>query len=324
MRRCIRFIQLASHWRALCFPPIVSIGLSVCPILKKKSDNVLWLVVGFIAGVSKGVLRALRLQLNSVGDIIPVDFPINLMITAAWYTATYRPNSIMVYNCTSGLQNPITWGQIRAQLVRSILKFPSSDIMWYPTTSVQYDEVTFNSTSCKQFADNFFCANRFCTDWTPSSTTPFRRTCSTSWHGSLANDPGWYAISPQFQLVCVSHFFTQHATNLVRSIDGKEGNIFCFATQTMAVDSANLSAVKVARRYASLDWCTRFFTSSGKTVKARTSKQLSFVSWNVGEWTLSTSKSPDHYQRSCELISRCQNSSVEMVDWLEGPFVFNF
>ena len=107
------------------------------------------------------MLRALRLQLNSVGDIIPVDFPINLMITAAWYTATYRPNSIMVYNCTSGLQNPITWGQIRAQLVRSILKFPSSDIMWYPTTSVQYDEVTFNSTSCKQFADNFFVPTGF-------------------------------------------------------------------------------------------------------------------------------------------------------------------
>jgi len=96
---------------------------------------------GFIAGVSKGVLRALRLQLNSVGDIIPVDFPINLMIAAAWYTATHRPNSIMVYNCTSGLQNPVTWGKIRTQLVQSILKYPSSDIMWYPTTSVQYDEV---------------------------------------------------------------------------------------------------------------------------------------------------------------------------------------
>jgi hypothetical protein len=168
--------------------------------------QVLSLVVGFIAGVSKGVLRALRLQLNSVGDIIPVDFPINLMIAAAWYTATHRPNSIMVYNCTSGLQNPVTWGKIRTQLVQSILKYPSSDIMWYPTTSVQYDEVpSFEPNELQQFEDNFG-VNRFCTDWTPSSTTPFRRTCSISWHGSLANDPGWYAISPQFQLVCVSHF----------------------------------------------------------------------------------------------------------------------
>ena len=45
---------------------------------------------GFIAGVSKGFLRALRYNSDLVGDIIPVEFPINLMISAAWYTAIHR------------------------------------------------------------------------------------------------------------------------------------------------------------------------------------------------------------------------------------------
>ena len=81
-------------------------------------------VPGFIAGTSKGVLRAMRLGLTSVGDIIPVDFPIAMMISAAWFTATHRPNNIMVYNCTSGQLNPLTWGQIHDNLMKSIYKVP--------------------------------------------------------------------------------------------------------------------------------------------------------------------------------------------------------
>ena len=56
---------------------------------------------GFIAGVSKGFLRALRFNAQLVGDIIPVEYPINLMIAAAWYTATHRPNNIIIYNSTT-------------------------------------------------------------------------------------------------------------------------------------------------------------------------------------------------------------------------------
>jgi len=91
---------------------------------------------GFIAGVSKGFLRALRFDANLVGDIIPVEYPINLMIAAAWYTATHRPNSIMVYNSTTGHQNPMTWGRFKTRGYECILKYPSSDAMWYPSTSV--------------------------------------------------------------------------------------------------------------------------------------------------------------------------------------------
>jgi len=96
---------------------------------------------GFIAGVSKGLLRALRLDQNAVGDIIPVDFPINLMIAAAWYTATHKPNNIIVYNCSSGLHNPITWGQFKTCGVNAIHKNPTLDTMWYPSVSVQIHPV---------------------------------------------------------------------------------------------------------------------------------------------------------------------------------------
>jgi len=91
---------------------------------------------GFIAGVSKGFLRALRFNAQLVGDIIPVEYPINLMIAAAWYTATHRPNNIIIYNSTTGHHNPMTWGRFKARGYECILKNPSSDAMWYPSTTV--------------------------------------------------------------------------------------------------------------------------------------------------------------------------------------------
>jgi len=45
---------------------------------------------GIIAGGSKGFLRVTRSNPNLVGDIVPVDFTINLMIAIAWYTANHK------------------------------------------------------------------------------------------------------------------------------------------------------------------------------------------------------------------------------------------
>ena len=49
-----------------------------------------------MAGFGKGFLRALKINGNLIGDVVPVDFPINLMIAAAWNRAmeeTYFKNS---------------------------------------------------------------------------------------------------------------------------------------------------------------------------------------------------------------------------------------
>ena len=48
----------------------------------KSFDN-----LGFIAGFGKGFLRVLKINANLIGDVVPVDIPVNLMIAAAWNRA---------------------------------------------------------------------------------------------------------------------------------------------------------------------------------------------------------------------------------------------
>ena len=45
---------------------------------------------GLIAGCGKGLMRTMLCDGKLVADIVPVDVPINLMITAAWHTAVHR------------------------------------------------------------------------------------------------------------------------------------------------------------------------------------------------------------------------------------------
>jgi len=45
---------------------------------------------------------------------------------------TRRPNNIIVYNCASGHHNPLTWGQIETLGLVALLKYPMSEVMWYP------------------------------------------------------------------------------------------------------------------------------------------------------------------------------------------------
>jgi hypothetical protein len=48
------------------------------------------LCLGTIAAVGKGFFRVMKINADLISDIIPVDYPINLMIAAAWHTATRR------------------------------------------------------------------------------------------------------------------------------------------------------------------------------------------------------------------------------------------
>jgi len=45
---------------------------------------------GLIAACGKGVLRTLLCHRNKVADLIPLDFPVNLILSAAWYTAEHK------------------------------------------------------------------------------------------------------------------------------------------------------------------------------------------------------------------------------------------
>ncbi|KAI9556289.1 hypothetical protein GHT06_018863 [Daphnia sinensis] len=74
---------------------------------------------GLAAGVSKGLIYTIRGDEKLVADLVPVDIAINLMIAAAWHRGTSDKSSetIVVYNCSSGALNPITWDEFR-QIMR--------------------------------------------------------------------------------------------------------------------------------------------------------------------------------------------------------------
>lgn len=87
---------------------------------------------GLIAGAGTGLLRTYHCSRSKVADLVPVDIVINLMCAAAANPPSKLKTSIPIYNCTSGLQNPITWEQIENWTLGYIRKHPMQDMFWYP------------------------------------------------------------------------------------------------------------------------------------------------------------------------------------------------
>jgi len=87
---------------------------------------------GLLLASGKGILRTMLFNPKAGADLIPVDTVINLMIVVAWHTATQRPNSIMIYNCTSGLYNRISWGDIERVALPLLINYPSIEVFRYP------------------------------------------------------------------------------------------------------------------------------------------------------------------------------------------------
>jgi fatty acyl-CoA reductase len=54
----------------------------------------------------------MKCDFNGVADIIPVDIPVNMLVTVAWYTAVTKPNKVLIYHSTTGSVNPFTWGEM--------------------------------------------------------------------------------------------------------------------------------------------------------------------------------------------------------------------
>nr|CAD7569608.1 unnamed protein product [Timema californicum] len=71
-------------------------------------DNVCG-ITGIMMEIGRGTIRSIICNQDLIMDLIPVDFVVNTLITVAWHTATYRPNTLRVYNCTSGGMNPVRW-----------------------------------------------------------------------------------------------------------------------------------------------------------------------------------------------------------------------
>lgn len=87
---------------------------------------------GIVLASGKGMLRTMLFDSRACADLIPVDMVINLMIAVAWHTATTRPKSVTIYNCTSGMMNGIKWGEIERLVFPLLLEYPSIQVFRYP------------------------------------------------------------------------------------------------------------------------------------------------------------------------------------------------
>lgn len=115
---------------------------------------------GFISGVGKGFMRSFYINSDLVGDIVPVEYPINLMIAVAWHTALQKSKkSIVVYNCSTGHLNPLTWGRFRDVGFQVWMKYPTKEMMWYPCASF-----TMNTTVYKIEQAIFHYLPAYCID----------------------------------------------------------------------------------------------------------------------------------------------------------------
>ncbi|GLH03063.1 Fatty acyl-CoA reductase, partial [Gryllus bimaculatus] len=94
-------------------------------------DNVCG-ITGIMMEIGRGTIRSIICNERLVMDLIPVDFVVNSLIAVAWHTATYRPNAVRVYNCTSGSKNPVRWFEFGRLTQKHACATPTRHVMWYP------------------------------------------------------------------------------------------------------------------------------------------------------------------------------------------------
>lgn len=94
-------------------------------------------ITGIFLAASKGVLRTVYAEPLAVIDIIPVDIVINLLIAVAWNTAIEQTNNILIYNCTSGSNNPITIEAISNLTFPLAVELPCSEHYRYPDLTLR-------------------------------------------------------------------------------------------------------------------------------------------------------------------------------------------
>ncbi|XP_055697097.1 putative fatty acyl-CoA reductase CG5065 [Phlebotomus papatasi] len=81
-----------------------------------------------------GIVQVFQMDKSKLADLVPVDFVVNLVIASAWNLSVKRktPGSPIVYNCSSGLQNSITWGRFCSLNSHFMKKYPLENVILYP------------------------------------------------------------------------------------------------------------------------------------------------------------------------------------------------
>lgn len=101
---------------------------------------------GVVSAVGKGLFRTIMCDKNVVADLIPVDIVINLMVTAAWKTGMSKQSGLTIYNCCTGEQRPITWGNFVNLAIESMRKHPLGEFhykLFNKNTNIFYQYLIF-------------------------------------------------------------------------------------------------------------------------------------------------------------------------------------
>lgn len=96
---------------------------------------------GIISAVGNGLFRTIICEKDFLCDVIPVDIVINLVITAAWRTATTKSRDMKVYNCVTSRQQPITWGEFVGLSIDNMIRHPMETTVWYPTGTLRMNRL---------------------------------------------------------------------------------------------------------------------------------------------------------------------------------------
>ncbi|CAG5132484.1 unnamed protein product [Candidula unifasciata] len=91
---------------------------------------------GIYIAAGRGLLRSMKGESKASADIVPVDIPVNIMITVAWYTAIAKPKNILIYHATTGGAKPFTWGDISDVVNKSFKHTPLEGCFRRPNVAI--------------------------------------------------------------------------------------------------------------------------------------------------------------------------------------------
>ncbi|XP_060533433.1 fatty acyl-CoA reductase wat-like [Cylas formicarius] len=103
------------------------------------TDNI-YGATGVALGVGVGVIRTMQGDKDNIADLIPADLVANQILAAGWdigdpslqhSPSDTKEKDLMIYNCISSADNPVTWGEFQRLLIKYGVKYGSTKIIWY-------------------------------------------------------------------------------------------------------------------------------------------------------------------------------------------------
>lgn len=103
---------------------------------------------GIYIAAGRGILRSMKGESNAIADIVPVDIPVNIMITVGWYTAVAKPKSVLIYHATTGGANPFTWGDMSGIVNKSFKHTPLEGCFRRPNVAIVSNSFLHDYWTC--------------------------------------------------------------------------------------------------------------------------------------------------------------------------------